>query len=70
MGQSPPGSTYNEVGEGLPFTGGQFDLITSSCGVRPKERAAAWRALRYLDEDGQDRLTIDAQRNASKSAFE
>src|SRR5437773_10276250 len=26
MGQSPPGSTYNEVGEGLPFFQGKADF--------------------------------------------
>ena len=55
MGQSPPGSTYNEAGEGLPFFQGKADF-----GFRFPSNRVYCSAPKRLAEKGQTLISVRA----------
>lgn len=65
MGQSPPGSTYNEIGEGLPFYQGRADF-----GVRFPSRRVFCTAPTRLAKAGDTLITVRAPVGDINTAWE
>jgi type I restriction enzyme S subunit len=65
MGQSPPGSTYNEVGEGLPFYQGRTDFTFRY----PTRRVYCTAPTRFADP-GDTLVCVRAPVGDTNMAFE